>query len=273
MERTKKINKYAAYLRMAELSEGTVEIYVREAMRLREFLGSKKISKTTMIEYKNYLGRSGYAPATQNLYITAANRYLRYLGHEESAIKTNRLQSRQSLEDIITKEEYREMILYARESGREKYYAILRTLAMTGIRVSELQYFTAEALNKGVIRVTNKKKTREICLPEKLIRELRAYCEKAEIESGTIFRGNAGRPISRVAVYKMLRKMADMVGVSAEKAHPHGFRHLFAVTYMAFYSNLFELADLLGHSSLETTRVYARSTLKEKGQRINMLDL
>lgn len=273
MERTKEMNKYAAYLRLAELSEGTVEIYVREAERLRRYHAGKRITKTTMIEYKKYLSRSGYAPATQNLYITAANRYLRYLGHGESTIKMNRLQSRQSLEDIITKDEYRELIRYARESGRDKYYCILRTLAMTGIRVSELQYFTVEVLDKGVIRVTNKKKTREICLPEKLIRELRIYCRRAQIESGTIFRGNTGQPISRVAVYKMLRKMADMVGVSAEKAHPHGFRHLFAITYMTFYSNLFELADLLGHSSLETTRVYARSTLKEKGKRINMLDL
>ncbi len=273
MGKTKEMDRYAAYLAEAELAAGTIEIYVREAERLRKFLGGRKIVKKTIIEYKEHLSMSGYAPATQNLYITAVNRYLKYLGHEESTIKMNRLQIRQSLEDVISKEEYGELIRYARESGREKYYAILRTLAMTGIRISELQYFTVEVLDKGVIRVTNKKKTREICLPEKLIRELRAYCDKAQIKSGTIFRGNTGKPISRVAVYKMLRKLAYMAGVSAEKVHPHGFRHLFALTYMKFYSNLFELADLLGHSSLETTRIYARSTLKEKGQRINMLGL
>ncbi len=273
MKNTKEITKYAAYLAAAELADGTVEIYMREAERLRSYLAGRRITKGAMVEYKELLKISGYAPTTQNLYITAVNRYLRYLGHEESTIKTNRLQSKQSLEDVITKEEYRELTRYARESGREKYYAILRTLAMTGIRVSELQYFTVEVLDKGVIRATNKKKTREICLPEKLVEELRAYCKKAGIKSGIIFRGKEGRPISRVAVYKMLRKLADMAGVPAEKAHPHGFRHLFAITYMTFYSNLFELADLLGHSSLETTRIYARSTLREKGQRINMLGL
>lgn len=273
MGKTKAMEQYIAYLAAEELAGGTIELYVREAGRLREYLGGKRITKKNMIEYKEYLSTAGYAPATQNLYITAANRYLRYLGHGESTIKMNRLQGRQSLEDVISKEEYGELIRYARESGREKYYAILRTLAMTGIRVSELQYFTVEVLEKGVIRVTNKKKTREVCLPEKLIWELRRYCEKAQIESGAIFRGNGSQPISRVAVYKMLRKLADMAGVPTEKAHPHGFRHLFAITYMTFYSNLFELADLLGHSSLETTRIYARSTLKEKGRRINKLGL
>lgn len=144
---------------------------------------------------------------------------------------------------------------------------------MTGIRIGELKFFTVEILEKQAIQVTGKKKTREVYLPDKLIRELKAYCSHAGIESGVIFRGRKGKPLNRVTVYNMFARLADMTGVPKEKVHPHNFRHLFALTYMENYANLFELADLLGHSSLETTRIYARSTMEKKRQRMDKLGL
>lgn len=273
MGRTKEYERYVEYLMEEELTEGTRGIYLREAKELDKYLSGRIITKKRMLGYKQYLGRQGIAPATQNLKIAAVNRYLKFLDCEGCVVKSNRLQAGQSLEDVMTLEEYRALLHHAKESGREKYYAIIRTLAMTGIRISELSYFTVEVLETGVIQITNKKKTRQICLPEKLISILTDYCRKINRTSGVIFCGSGGSPISRIAVYNMLTRMAEEIGLKKGKVHPHSFRHLFAMTYMAHFSNLFELADLLGHSSLETTRIYTRSTLKEKGRKMNELGL
>lgn len=273
MGNTNELKAYAEYLMECELAVRTQEIYMQEAEKLERYLGKDAVTKQKLLGYKERMGASGYAPTTLNQRIVAVNRYLRYLGHGDCTLKTNRLQSRQSLGYMLTKKEYQMLLDYARESGREKYHVLMRTLAMTGIRIGELKFFTVEALEKQFIQVTGKKKTREIYLPDRLIRELKVYCSHAGIGSGVIFQGREGRPIHRVTVYKMLVHLADMTGVPKEKVHPHNFRHLFALTYMENYSNLFELADLLGHSSLETTRIYARSTMEKKRQRIDRLGL
>lgn len=273
MGSTNELKVYAEYLMECELAARTQEIYLQEAEKLEKYLQNDTITKKKLLGYKELLEASGYAITTLNQRIIAANRYLRYLGYEDCALKTNRLQSRQSLNHMLTKKEYQILLDYAKESGREKYYALMRTLAMTGIRIGELKFFTVEILEKRVIQVTGKKKTREIYLPDKLIQELKTYCSHAGIEGGVIFQGRAGEPIHRVTVYNMLVRLADMTGIPKEKVHPHNFRHLFALTYMENYSNLFELADLLGHSSLETTRIYARSTMEKKRQRMDKLGL
>lgn len=210
MGSTNELKVYAEYLMECELAARTQEIYLQEAEKLEKYLQNDTITKKKLLGYKELLEASGYAITTLNQRIIAANRYLRYLGYEDCALKTNRLQSR---------------------------------------------------------------KTREIYLPDKLIQELRTYCSHAGIEGGVIFQGRAGEPIHRVTVYNMFVRLADMTGVPKEKVHPHNFRHLFALTYMENYSNLFELADLLGHSSLETTRIYARSTMEKKRQRMDKLGL
>ncbi len=272
MKETKELEEYRAYLTREELAESTKEIYIREAGRFTAFLGDRMVTKEEMLAYKGYMEELNYAVATQNQRIMAVNRYLRFLGHGDCAVRTKRVQGRQSL-NILTMEEYKSLLRYARETGREKYYMIMRTLASTGIRVGELSYFTVEILDREAIYVTNKSKTREICLPGSLRRELAAYSGGAGITSGAIFLGNKGRAISRIAVYSMLVHMAEMTGIPREKAHPHSFRHLFALTYMEHYSNLFELADLLGHSSLETTRIYTKCTVSERGRKMEELGL
>lgn len=202
--------EYAEYLRMGELTEGTIHIYLREAQRFEKYLSQREITKARMVEYKKILLQEGNKPTTVNLHIVAVNRYLRYLGYADCMLKSLRIQARQSLDNQLSKEEYLELLAYAKESGNEKYYLILRTLAMTGIRISELKFFTVEALGQKVILVTGKQKTREICVPERLIRELQVYCAGNGIKRGTIFRGSENKPLSRIAVYKMLVKMADI---------------------------------------------------------------
>ncbi len=273
MEKKGNLKKYERNLTERELSEGTKELYLRQAVELLDFLKGKPATKKRMIAYKDYLIDRGLAVTTTNTYITAVNSYLRFAGYERSRLKTRRIQKRRSLDHILSLEEYKTLLDYALESGRKKYYYIMKTLAQTGIRVSELKYFTVEALAQKAIIVSNKGKVREIYLPDHLIDELNAYCDMEERKNGVIFRGNTQNAISRIEIYKMLAHMADMTGIARQKVHSHSFRHLFAITYMEHYSNLFELADILGHSSLEITRIYTTTTAEEKRKRMDRLGL
>lgn len=273
MEGTKEMAQYEQYLIRREVSESTKEIYLREAGRLKEYLQGRAVTKELMVAYKEHVAAQGYAPATQNQHIIAANHYLRFLGYGDCTVRIRRIQRRKSLENVLTMAEYKRLLAYAGKAGNEKYYMIMRTLASTGIRIGELSFFTVEILDREAIEVANKGKIREVCLPASLKKELVSYSGKAGITSGAIFLGNRGKAISRTAVYKMLARLAGRAKVPEKKAHPHNFRHLFALTYMEHYSNLFELADLLGHSDLETTRIYTRNTASEKGRRIDKLGL
>ena len=273
MKSTIELKHYAGYLLQRELAEQTRTIYLKQAELFLEFLEGREITKKESIAYKQMLVRRGQKISTVNLYLVALNSYLRYAGFTDCTVKTMKRQNRQCPDNILTHAEYKRLLVWAKESGREKYYCIMRTLALTGIRVSELSGCTVEALKHGRFLTCNKGKSREIYLPEKLIVELRAYCKLKGIKEGVIFRGNTGKAISRTAVYKMLTRMAEYAGIPKGKAHPHSFRHLFAITYMQQYSNLFELADLLGHSSLETTRIYTVTTADEKRKKMNKLAL
>lgn len=262
---------YRQYLFEKELSDNTIDIYVRQAQRLIEYLGDRPVTKKEMIMYKKYLFCQQKRATTINLHIVAANSYLKYKGYKECVIRTERLQRSRSLENVISIDEYRQMINFAKESGRDKYYYIMKTLAFTGIRISELQFLTVEAVIAGRFTVGNKGKIREVYVPSRLAAELYRFCEMENICEGVIFRGNCQKPITRIAVYRMLIRLAELTGIEKKKAHPHSFRHLFALTYMKQYGNLTELADILGHSSLETTRIYTTTTAEEKRSKMDGL--
>ncbi|OUN34199.1 recombinase XerD [Lachnoclostridium sp. An76] len=269
----KRIDEYEAYLKEQELAEGTVSTYIRYARQIEQRMELSGASKKTVLEYKQNLKEKKAAPTTLNLAIIAVNKYLKFCGLKECTVKTEKIQKRKSLENVISIDEYRKMLQYAKNSKRKKYYYIMRTLAQTGIRISELQYFTVEVLEKKKIQVSNKGKIREIYLPDGLIQELYEYCKDNGISSGVIFKGNTSKPIGRSSVYKMLARIGTEAGISKDKVYPHSFRHLFAVTYMNCYGNLTELADILGHSNLETTRIYTLTTAEEKRKRMDNLGL
>lgn len=270
---TKELEKFRAYLHDHELSVRTQEIYLQHTQRFLEWLDGRQLTKPEAMDYKELLIRTGRKTSTVNLAITAVNRYLRFAGYKECTVRALKVQKLQCPDNVLSLSEYRRMMAYARQTGQEKYYCIMRTLALTGIRVSELSGCTVEAVGEGGFEVENKGKRRNVYLPRKLTGDLKQYCMDAHIENGVIFRGSQGQPISRVAVYKMLVRLAQRAGVPWEKAHPHSFRHLFAITYMQKYSNLTELADILGHSSMETTRIYTMTSAEDKRRRMNELDL
>lgn len=273
MRKTKELKQYETYLYRRELAEGTREIYTRQVSELLKFLNGGKITKEAMIAYKESLEKKQFAVSTQNLYITAVNSYLKFVGYEHFMLHTKRVQKHRSLVNIMEAEEYGRLLAYARKSGREKYYYIMKTLALTGIRISELKYFTVDTLKQEMFVVQNKGKHREIYLPQKLLAELEDYCKQAQVEEGVIFLGSTGKPIGRISVYKTLVRMAEQAGIPGKKAHPHSFRHLFAVTFMRQYGDIAELSDILGHSSLETTRIYTTTTIREKRRKLNELEL
>lgn len=272
-DNTKELEKFRTFLHENELSERTQEIYLLHAERFLTWLDGRELTKQETMKYKESIIENGRKTATINLAIIALNRYLRYAGYEACTVRALKVQKQQCPDNILSLTEYRKMMTYARRTGQDKYYCIMRTLALTGIRVSELSGCTVEAVGYGSFEVENKGKRRNVYLPRKLTGDLKQYCMKEHIDDGVIFRGSEGQPISRIAVYKMLVRLAQRAGVPWEKAHPHSFRHLFAITYMQKYSNLTELADILGHSSMETTRIYTTTSAEDKRRRMNELEL
>lgn len=268
----KSLKQYEMYLIKQELSEATIAVYLRITKEFLTFVGNRHIDKKIVLCYKEHMKDAELAVTTMNQHIIAVNRYLRFCGYSDCVIKTYRIQRQASLSNVITDEDYRKLLAYAKNQRDDKYYAIMKTLVLTGIRVSELSYITVENIGEGHIIVWNKGKVREIFLPDCLIAILEDYCKKNGITEGCIFRGNTGKAISREAVWGKLNRMAGKIGIDRKKAHPHSFRHYFALLYLKKYSNLFELADILGHASLETTRIYAVATVEDKRQRMGQLD-
>lgn len=266
---TNRIKEYEEYLTQCKLSRNTMDVYMRCARNYESYFNQN--GNLADIDQYVELLKSKYKIGTVNLYIIATNKYLKFKGETENQGKIVKTQHTRSLENIISLAEYNALMEYAKETGRSKYYLIMLTLAYTGIRISELRYFQVDFIGDGHISVTNKGKTREIYIPEHLVDKLQNYCKKNNIMEGAIFRGNSENSISRVAVWQMLQKFADMLGIPKEKVHPHSFRHFFAKCYINKYGNLSELADILGHSSLEITRIYTMTTIEEKRVKMNAL--
>lgn len=273
MQYEAKLKRYKKYLSANELSEGTQKLYITQARKFLEYVGDRELDKEMLVEYKEILLGRGKAASTYNTYIAAINGYLRFEKRKDLKIKMLRIQKKRNLKHMLRMSDYYRLLEHAKQSGRVKYYYIMKTLALTGARISELKYFTVEALDMKEIVVANKGKIREVCLPERLIWELKKYCRISLIKEGSIFRGKQGKPITRNAVYQMMQILAKEADINQKCVHPHNFRHLFAVTYMKYYSNIFELADLLGHANLETTRIYAVTSIEEKRRKLDKLGL
>ncbi len=268
-----KMAVYKGYLEEQELSETTVRTYLRYVKQFVVFLDGRPVTKRMVLRFRDELITHGYKITTINLAIIAVNRFLQYSDNSSCRIRTLKCQRRQSLENVITEEEYHSLLSCARENGDIKYYAIMKTLALTGIRISELGCITIQALEQGYTRVQNKGKTREIYLSDSLIILLKEYCRRENITKDAVFRGRKGKAIGREAVWKQLKTIAEQAGVKREKVYPHSFRHFFAQNYMKHFPNISELADILGHSSLETTRIYLAESIEQRREKLEKLNI
>ena len=224
--------------------------------------------------YKEELMKS-YKPTSINSMLAALNQFFEYNGWLECKIKELKIQKRVFLEESkeLSKDEYKRLVNAARKQKNERLYVLLQAICSTGIRVSEHRYITVQALKDGYAQIYNKGKVREIFFSDDLKRILLKYCHKNKIENGAIFVTRSGRPLDRSNIWKAMKDLCDDAKVERSKVYPHNLRHLFAVTYYNLKKDIARLADLLGHSSMDTTRIYTMSSGREFKRYFDQMDL
>jgi site-specific recombinase XerD len=265
---------YREWLNQQEKSKITIEKNIRDIVKFRMFRKNSltEITKQDVLDYKEHL-ISTYKPASVNSYIISLNKFLKFTNQDSLRVKTVRIQRRNSLDNVLTEEDYAALLECAKNRKNKRLYYLIRTLTSSGIRVGELQYITAGMLETGKIYAYTKNKMREIIIPRSLCLELREYCEERNI-TGIIFHGKqADTLIDKARIWRELKQLAKAAGVSVEKVHAHNFRHFFAKQFLSKYNDIVDLADILGHSSIETTRIYTRTSSNEKRTRIDSLNL
>lgn len=266
------LDVYIAEMKVNELSYKTIAKYIAD---IKQWLNTapEKISKADILDYEESLC-SKYKVASVNSKIISINRYMKWLDVKELTVKTKRIQNSSGLDNMITKESYLKMLRYADAHNKRKQYYIMKTIAQTGVRIGELKFVTVEAVKEGSTIVWNKGKYRTVYFTDGLCHELLQYCMEIDCSAGVIFCGKEnGRAITPGAVWKSLKYIAKQVDVLETIVYPHSFRHLFAKEYMRKVGDISELADLLGHSRLETTWIYIKTTSDEKRRKLELLDL
>lgn len=254
-----------------ERSDVTIHKYLRDVETFRQWLGKEPaFDKVRIMEYKEDLQKK-YKTNSTNSMLSALNTFLTYMDWGECRVATLRVQrsSFRASERSLSNEEFKRLLRAAREKGREQILHIMETIASTGIRIGELSSLTVESLRTGRVVITLKRKTREIILSGRLRTMLTAWCRKKGIKSGSIFITRTGRPIDRSNVLHMMKDLAASAAVARTKIFPHNLRHLFAVNYYNNEKDIVRLADLLGHSNINTTRIYTMTTCE---QELNSLD-
>ena len=266
------IAAYAAHLREEERSEATIEKYVRNVSRFLEWISGKELTKELVIQYKATLDG---AVATVNGAISAVNSLLAFLGKSECRVKQLHVQRQtyRSEDKELTKEELHRLIRTAEGMGDYRLARAIETIAATGIRVSELRYFTVEALREREVVITNKGKTRTVMLTKDLAVKLTKYAKENGIRRGEIFVTRSGRSLARTQLWAEMKALCKRAGVEETKVFPHNLRHLFAVVYYRLHKDIAKLADLLGHSNINTTRIYLIETGKEHLRQLEAMRL
>ena len=269
----KTLQQFAAYLQAEEKSTVTVEKYLRDVQRFLDFLQEQPITKESTIAYKTHLMERGYRIASINSMLASLNCYLSFLGKEDCKVKNLRSQRKvyASAEKELTREEYLRL-LKACGSNRQ-LNLLLQTICSTGIRISELRYFTVENLKRGEVAVRCKNKTRTILVPGKLKRQLLKFARERKIHSGSIFVTRSGKPLDRSNVWAQMKGLCAAAEVDPGKVFPHNLRKLFARCFYAVSKDIAKLADVLGHSSIETTRIYIMTTGAEHRRQLERLHL
>ena len=271
----KQLTGFERHLRLEEREPGTIEKYLRDIRAFAVWLEGKPLDKEAAVAWKEHLLASGYAPSTINSMLVALNRFFRFQRRDELRVKTIRVQRRifRSRDRELTKEEYVRLLETAHALGRERLALLMETICATGIRVSEVKYITVEAAQAGRAEIALKGKIRTILLPGRLRRKLLKYAKKQKTGSGEIFLTRTAKGMSRRQIWAEMKAICKKAGVASSKVFPHNLRHLFARTFYKVCRDVVQLADVLGHSSVETTRIYLASTGDEYVRRMDRLGL
>ena len=265
---------FARQLQEDERSPATIENYLRHIRAFAAWAGGQAVTKDLATQWKEHL-ISQYRPGTVNTMLVSLNRFFAFLGWYDCQVKTLRIQRRLFREDSkeLTRAEYERLVSAAQASGRERLVLLLETICSTGIRVSEVKYITVEALKLGKAEISLKGKIRTILLPNKLCRKLLKYAKKQKAVSGEIFLTRNGKGMSRKQIWAEMKSICAKAKVAATKVFPHNLRHLFARVFYKACRDVAKLADVLGHSSMETTRIYLISTGVEHAHTLERLRL
>ena len=266
---------YRAYLLDEERSPATVEKYLRDVKRFLEYTGNEQqLDKEMVREYKQRL-KEEYKITSANSMLAAVNNFFSYMGREDLKVKLFKVQkaSYSRPEREMTEKDYERLVRGAKRGGDEQMSMLLQTIGSTGIRISELKFITVESLEDGRAEIYNKGKSRVVLLPVELTRILKKYCRKTGLAAGSIFITKHGNPMDRSNLNKKMKQLAREAGVEPAKVFPHNFRHLFARAFYNIEKDIVRLMDLLGHSSISTTRIYTMVTEEQPRRQMSRMKL
>ena len=274
-EPAEQLRIFAQYLRREERSRGTVEKYLRDASAFVRWLNGRPVTKEAVLLWRDDLLARGYAPVTVNSMLAALHALFRFAGWEECRVKYLKIQRRLFRDEArnLSRGEYARLIATAQKLGKERLALLLETMGATGIRVSEVKYITVEAAAAGQAEIALKGKLRTILIPAKLCRKLQRYARKQKNASGEIFLTRSGKSLSRRQIWSEMKGLCKYADVNPSKVFPHNLRHLFATVFYQIHRDIAGLADVLGHSSIETTRLYLAVSSSEQARRISQLRL
>ena len=268
------IKKFEEYLYAEERSGNTIEKYIRDVRFFRGRLQGGNVDKSALVKYKKELCER-YAAKSVNSMLSSVNAFFVFMGWYDLKVKTLKIQRRifSDKSKELSKAEYERLLAAAKNRKNKRLYYLMQTVASTGLRVSEIQYVTCEAVRQGQAVINCKGKIRQIFLPKKLCKMLLSYIKERNIKSGAVFVSKNGRPLDRSHIWKMLKSLCEAAGVSRDKVFPHNFRHLFARTFYSLQKDIVRLADILGHSNIETTRIYTMESGAEHRKLLQKLGL
>ena len=271
----KMLAEFTTYLIERECSAATVAKYLHDVRELRSYCDGRVKDKTTLISFKQHLQKQGYAASSINSMLAAVNRLLDFAGLSMWKLRFLKVQRTifSAKEKELTRQDYEKLLKAARIEGDERLELLVQSIAATGIRVSEVRAVTVESLRKRQAVIHNKGKVRTILLPKKLCKDLESYCRKRGIRKGPVFVTRSGRPLDRGNIWRMMKRLALRAKVEPKKVFPHNLRHLFARTFYKAYKDIVRLADILGHASIDTTRIYTTRTSIEQQRQIERLPL
>lgn len=268
------LEKYLNHLKQAERSAATRGQYRRDILCFLSWLNASALTKETAVAYKQML-EEAYQPVSVNTKLSALNSFFTFLGRSDLHVKLLKIQRRAycPVEKELSKAEYLHLVKAAEKRKNEKLALLLQTICGTGIRVSELAYITAEAVRQGEASIRLKGKTRTVLIPRKLQRSLQTYLRRERITAGPVFVTKTGRPLDRSNIWKMIKGLCREAGVDEKKVFPHNLRHLFARCFYSMDKDIAKLADILGHSNINTTRIYIITSGREHRRCLDALGL
>ncbi|MCM1364106.1 MAG: site-specific integrase [Faecalibacterium sp.] len=269
------IKAFHRFLIEEEKSSATIEKYMRDIRAFTLFISDEEITKDRVIAYKNMLIENGYAPKSINSMLASLNSLFSFLGWLDLKVKAIKLQRQIycSEDKELTKAEYTRLVNTAKQKGNERLCLLLQTICGTGMRVSELQFITVEAVKAGMAAVSLKGKIRTVFIVKELKKKLLRYAAEQGIKTGCIFITRTGKPMSRTNIWREMKALCKEANVNPSKVFPHNLRHLFARTFYALERDIAKLADILGHSSIDTTRIYIITTGNEHRRRMENMRL